>query len=914
MKNFFKYPWLIIAVIGVITVFFALRLPHAELDNNNMRFVPEDDEARVTSAYIDDTFGSSLFILVGLEPNDGSVFNPDFLRQIKAYVDRIEGIPIVGNINSIINADYITSEEDSIVVEKLVSDDFSGSAEDIAELKRRLLSWDLYRNALISDDFSATQILVPLEISSDDTGKSEIIAEYMQVRDIAHEMFGDNAAVYVTGIPVISATISEAMGADFVVLIPLVLIVVLLSLFFSFRRFTAVLLPLITVIVATVWSMGAMPLLGFKLTILSSVLPVILIAVGSAYGIHLVTHYLDDTKSIAALSREEHNELIFALIRRMVKPVFLAALTTFAGFVSFCFTRVVPIREWGFFASFGVIASFAIAITLIPALLIIRGPKPMKELRLGKKSSGDAWDTSLPRIFIAVTKKKQLSLAITALVLIVSLYGVSKVVIDNVFVEYFKPDTGIAQSDRFIREKFGGSKVVNIIMEAGNSEDLLHPDSLTAMDSLGVYLEKSVPEAGKTLAFTDLIKRINQVFNADESPIGLQTAGLKTDGGFTYEKKDDFGFGFDDANTGETGFGFGFNDEAISPGIDGNPLNAAGSVSGSDKNGLSEVYTAGKLMALFDRAISEGGRTMNAGELTDVLKRFVNYNGASYYEIPADPARYGKKNKSELGDIVSNYLVLLSGNIDSYADDPIEPTAIKMAVQLRTTGEKDTGGAITAINRYIKTHFPQNIKTTVGGSAMVESSLNTLVVESQLVSVFISLIIVFIIITISNKSVIAGFIGLISLVISILINFAVMGFLKIKLNIGTSLVASLAVGIGIDYTIHFLETYKSESRNSGGQGEFLRRVFATSGKAILINAISVGLGFAVLMLSQFIILRDLGLLIALTMLVSAFVSLTVIPILLTLLKPKFIYKEGNGPGLAIKLTTSTAFFCDLMNS
>jgi predicted RND superfamily exporter protein len=117
-----------------------------------------------------------------------------------------------------------------------------------------------------------------------------------------------------------------------------------------------------------------------------------------------------------------------------------------------------------------------------------------------------------------------------------------------------------------------------------------------------------------------------------------------------------------------------------------------------------------------------------------------------------------------------------------------------------------------------------------------------------------------------------------------------MGFTGIKLNIGTSMVASLSIGIGIDYTIHCIEAFKREYRRTGGEGDFLRRTFATSGKAILINAVSVGAGFAVLVFSQFNMLGDLGFLIALTMGTSALVSLTVIPVLLTLISPALIRK------------------------
>jgi predicted RND superfamily exporter protein len=380
------------------------------------------------------------------------------------------------------------------------------------------------------------------------------------------------------------------------------------------------------------------------------------------------------------------------------------------------------------------------------------------------------------------------------------------------------------------------------------------------------------------MGFTDLVKRINQVFNADESPDGLQP--VQTDP----PENDRFGFGFDDsAKADDFGFGFG------GFGFDDTPSRIAekpGREAVSSGEG-EKAYTQSELIALFDRAGSRF-RGMNADDLIGEMKRQVNYEGASYYEIPVDPKRYGKKTLQELQRLVSNYLVLLSGNIGDYANDPLEPTAIKATVRLRTLGMGDSQVIFREIDRYVAANFPPDVTVTVGGTTKVEGSLNNLVVQSQLISMFFSIICVFIIITISNKSLIAGCIGIAPLSISILLNFAVMGFAGIKLNLGTSMVAAVSVGVGIDYTIHCLEAYKREYRASNGQGNFLRRAFISSGKAILINAVSVGTGFAVLLLSRFVMLGDLGLLIAITMFSSALVSLTVLPAMLAVFKPKFV--------------------------
>ncbi|MCL2044543.1 MAG: efflux RND transporter permease subunit [Treponema sp.] len=875
MKKLYRYPWLIIAIIALITLFFGFQLPNAELDNNNLRFVPPDDEALETSRWIDDMFGSSFFILVGLERRYGTVFDREFLERIREYSEAIEDIPIVKEITSLITADFITFREDAIVVEKLVGSDFSGTQEEIAELRRRLLSWDMYDRALFSDDFTSTQILVPLTIDADEAGLPVITDYIMQIRDAARETFSGHATVYVTGMPVIAATVTEAMHADLKLLVPLVILVVLAVLFFSFRGFTPVVLPLLTVLISVIWAVGSMALFGVKLSVVSTVLPVILAAVGSAYGIHVMTHYLAGCSMKNNMNAEEHRELVLETVLKIRKPVFLAALTTFAGFASFCFTSVAPCREFGYFSGFGVAAAFIVAITLVPALLIIRGPRRMT-LRETTPAENAGFSGFIAVNLASIAQRKKTIFFFAVVVVAFSLYGLSKLIIDNVMVEYFRQDTDIYRSDDFIRRQFGGSKAISVVAHADSPEVTLRPDTLAAMDGLSAFLQRTVPHTGKVMGFTDLVKRINQVFNADASPDGLPVNEnfifCDEDGVCIIDFYDDFG-----AGDFPFGFGFGF-DEELSYGDTG------GTESTEDTEGY---FTQHDLIALLDKA-GNHFRGMNANDLIWELKQQINYEGASYYEIPLDPKRYGLRTPADLQRLVSNYLVLLSGNIGAYANDPLEPTAIKALVQLRTMGMEDSNAIFDEIEQYVAANFPSDVSVTLGGTTMVERSLNNLVVQSQIISMVLSIICVFIIIAVSNKSLVAGCIGIIPLSISILLNFAIMGFAGIKLNLGTSMVAAVSIGVGIDYTIHCIEAYKREYRATGGTGDFLRRVFFSSGKAIIINAVSVGAGFAVLLFSSFVMLADFGLLIAVTMFSSALVSLTVLPALLGLLKPRFV--------------------------
>jgi predicted RND superfamily exporter protein len=472
-------------------------------------------------------------------------------------------------------------------------------------------------------------------------------------------------------------------------------------------------------------------------------------------------------------------------------------------------------------------------------------------------------------------------------------WGSTKLIIDNVTVEYFKENTDIARSDRFIREKFGGSKTVNIALEADTTEALLDPKALGPMDELAATFMERNPLVGKIVGFPDMIKRINQVFNADESPLGLGSAApQQADDSFGFAGDDTFGFedDVDSADDDAFGFGFGFDDAeeftANETGVDTAIENAAGNAAL-----LASSLSTAELLAMLDTA--SGGRTdMNAKDLVRSLMRQTNYDGLAYYEIPMDPAKYGKTTDAELEGIIANYLALLSGDNTDYSNDPMEPTAIQSTVQLRTLGRNDTMEVINEITAYAEEAFPDTVRFTLGGGSMLEVALTDLMIESQLITIAFSVLMVFVIIALSNRSLSAGLICGAPILIAIFCNFAVMGVLGIKLNIGTAIIASLIVGIGIDYTIHFMDAFKFEYRarkDGDDDKDVMRRAFQSSGKAIITNAVSVGAGFAVLAFSDFQIMADLGILVAFAMIITSLLSLTVIPALLVTVRPKFIY-------------------------
>ena len=862
--SFYKHPRTMTAVISLITFFFAWQLTRVHLDNNNFRFIPKKAEARMVMNEISNRFGDEVPILVGIEREYSNILDFRFLQEVKKLSDELAKVSLVKKTVSIINTTHIEARNGDMSTSALVPENFQGKKEEILEIKKKIRDWSIYDKSLVSDDLKALQILVFLNVKNEESGTEEAMSSCKAIMKKVEAWKFRDSKTYITGMPVFSEVVNEATSHDLRVLIPLVILVVVLVLFVSFRRFSGVFLPLLTVIVSTIWAIGAMGLFSVPLSILSTVLPVILIAVGSAYGIHVINSYYDEARKERNLNKEEHKTLVIEAISEVIHPVLLATITTFAGFFSFCFTSVAPIFEFGLFSSLGILFAFFISITLIPSILIIRGPKKIapREDLIVEGIDFSKIDSFLARTFVVITDHKRSVMIFAFAAIILSFFGIRRLNIDNVFMEYFEQDVSVVKSDAFIREKFGGSKLLNIVVSSEKEGRVVSSEVLKVCDELSLYLTKEVKDVGKVTSLIELVKRVNQVYNADENPEGIKVPDT------VLEETSDFGDFGDDADNLVT------EEEVVS------------------HYSEEKIYTQGELLEMLHSIVCEReGRHISADEVFTELSKKVNYNGLSYYEIPTSIKKYGKNKTEELDAIIQDYIKLLAGNLDGMIDNTYNPKALKINVQLRTVGQKDTDKVLQVINEFIETNFPKDIDVKIGGSVLVEKSLNNLVVQSQLISVSISLVIVFLILSIYYKSLLAGIIGVIPLVISILMNFAFMGFFKIKLNIGTAMVASFAIGIGIDYTIHYLAAYQKEIAKHDTEDSFLYATFLGSGKAILFNATSVGLGFAVLTFSKFNMLSELGFLIALIMVTSSLGSLTVLPTLLTIIKPKFFHKN-----------------------
>ena len=953
IKRMLKCSWLVIAICAAITVFFGWQLKNIKIENTSRTFMPKDDESYQFMLKTEKDFGSMLALGILLETRGDSILSPEYIGIIQKITDRITEIEFVESVDSLTNIDYIFGEvsedgEGTLRANSLLGEDgeYTGSQEDMRMIKRKIIDWEeMYNRVVVNDSFTAAQLVVSLT-ASDETGEelssavqNSILAAIQKVCD--EELEGSSLAVRYYGDPVMSHDARDFLISDLVKLIPFVAIIVLLSLYFSFHTWSGTLLPLVTVLVSTVWSVGILSFLKLPFTIIGSMIPVCLIACGSAYGIHVMTHYYIGLDRIQGeVTKENHAGAIEFALKDVWIAVLLASITTIAGFISNVSSPLRPLRSFSVFAASGVAFSLILSVTLIPAILYITPLKTVgkhwknknhltakikmrleKELlRRGGKSATEAQGHTLYSIYHFFAGTRPRLIVFMMMIVLLSVVGLKKLLVDTAMVNYFPETSKFRQDLAYVDDRLAGTNSMFLVVQgnefteeellayeqssssdsassdfdfggtdfdfAGSDFDfgdgsasaasdfdfggasdssggdfdfgesaeiekpkkyhsLTNPEILKAVDDMQNYLElHHSDEIGKIISFTTFIKRMNQVMHV---PVG----------------------------------------------------NEAGTYAAALNKNVSMQEL---LSMLSDAYAAAGGEGSNANEVVYELEKRLNYAGLGYYEIPYDVSKYPVASREELSDLVTQYLYLLSSDkITNFADDMTNPKAIRIQIQLKSHSTVETGKLIDEIDDYVKKYFPKGYTVTPTGAATLENTMSHLVINSQMVSIVFSLVMVFIIIALSFKSGWAGLIGAIPLGLVILLNFMVMGFAGIRLDLCTSIVSSIAIGVGIDYTIHFMETYRVQRALTDDLEEVTKNTFKTSGRGILTNAIAVGLGFCVLLFSRFIILRYIGALVAVVMFTSSTLAMTVIPGLLNAFDPKFMWSKEQKEAYAKKI-------------
>ena len=358
----FHRPKSILFLIFLLTGFFAYHAQHIRLDSSVESLLPKGDAEK---AYYDEVralFGSDEVGVVGIVTDN--IYTQRVLEKITRLTEQIGQIPEVKNVISLTNApDIITSvaKESTLLVP-----DVKLPHAAAAELKKKLLDQPIYLKNLVSADGRAAAINIFFENLGDDEFFRRGIDDKIQAL-VARENGPEK--LYYTGLPHFKVYSTRAMWGDLAFFVPCTLLLTVAMLFLSFRSLRGVLLPVLTVVVSLIWTLGLMVLMGSSLSLGNMSLPPLIIVLGTAYSLHIVAEYYEEARPGRSV-----NEVVLATVRGTNAPLFLAAFSTVLGFLSLIVNRIVSIRELGLYASIGISLAFVLSIVFVPALLIVLPP------------------------------------------------------------------------------------------------------------------------------------------------------------------------------------------------------------------------------------------------------------------------------------------------------------------------------------------------------------------------------------------------------------------------------------------------------------------------------------------------------------------------------------------------------------
>jgi len=860
MINQKKKDRLILLFLLLVTAAAIIQIPKIKVDGSSDIFIPEDHIVTTINNRIEEEFGSMDSIILGIQVNFGSVLEPEVLNLINTLTIELEALSEVDSVMSLTNTDYIKSSADGMEVVPLLEE---LSSEGINLLKERLTDWqDVYIGNFISEDNKLAVIILQPEKGGGDH-ENQIIYEH--IKNLTYQYHSANITFPVAGMPIIKEEISNSILSDLSYLIPVVVFLILVILFISFRRWEGVLYPLLSLAIACLWALGLMGALKITFTMASMLVPILLLVVGSAYGIHLMSHFYEElSRHSGFLSYDDVCQMLDRGIQNIKLSVILAGATTAGGFISQLSSPLGPFRAFGILSALGVVFSQITMFLLIPALLRFQYRKGIDTEKYHKEEKLEVRSRT-PAVFILFEKiarnGKAPVILFSALLLIMTIAVLPRMNVGINMIKFFKKDSAMVQDTKVFNDNLGGTGMVSILIEAPEKGDILNPLFLKKVELFEEYIQNRNETVGGVQTLVPNIKRINKIMNYDQIP---------------YEEKEEtesFDFFGDNSLFGEEDSFVDIEEINLMP-------------LASDQN--YETYSIEDTAARLNQALLDAGPDPDADELIKSFLAQSNYQGAAFDEIPLDPAKYGLSSEEELQNLLSQYLVLYSGSLNMIINDSLEPDSTLLTIQVTDEDTKVLDKLMDDIDRYWEHYLDGGWNYSVGGGASIGYALSSLVTRSQLYSLIGALIIVFIIVSLMFRSLLGGIIGMIPVVFGIIGIFLFMILFNFNLDIVTSLLAALAIGIGVDYAIHFINAYKRCRKDR--EKNALNAVYRTTGKAIFINATSVAAGFMGLLISRFVPIQQLGILFSVSMFFACMSSLIVLPMVLEHFKPKFLDK------------------------
>ena len=546
-----KNPKIVFVLLIVAIFSFGYYSKDFRLDASSETLLIEGDPDLAYLQEISERYGSKEFLILTYTPNEGMVTDSS-INNLLSLKYKIQSLNWVHSVITLLDVPLL-SNSDSPLQERLES--FKTLKDEGVDKNRgfkEILNSPVFRNFVISENGNTSGIIVNIKENKkleniENLSKAKIEAYKDKTKKQNHEnileirqviqSYGDVGKIYLGGIPMIADDMMTFIKSDIIVFGLGVLLFIIATLWFVFKKLIWIIVPISSCLFSVVIMMGFLGILGWKVTVISSNFIALMLILTMAMNIHMSTRFLQLRKDFPS---KNNFEIISLTTNKMFWPIIYTVFTTVFAFLSLIFSGIKPIIDFGWMMTFGLITSFIITFTLLPTLLNFVS---IKNISI-KKEQESKITTFLGSISL---NNKNSIFGITGIVIILSIIGISKLEVENSFINYFNKDTEIYKGMKLIDEELGGTTPLEIILKFpvtekkessteddefddwDNEEDTnddkywFTKDKIDKISSVHNYLD-SLPQIGKVLSFSSIIEVATQLNN--NKPLGTLEMGV----------------------------------------------------------------------------------------------------------------------------------------------------------------------------------------------------------------------------------------------------------------------------------------------------------------------------------------------------------------------------------------------------
>jgi predicted RND superfamily exporter protein len=501
----------VVVAMLAMTGFWGSQLPALRVEIDPDANLPQDHPYIRALKTLEDTFGEKNLVVIGIFPKNGTIYSAPFLAKLQHITRRVAEVPgLIRSTYLSIPAPLVKSIEgdgETLLVRQVLEGTATTAAK-IAEVRRRLHANSFYLGTIVAKDDSAAAIIANFRLSPEMPGYPEIQNRLDQVLSEENDGTFD---VYFGGTVALNAGLARITERT-VLLFPVALLIIALLHYEAFRTIQGMVLPVLTAILAVVWSLGLMGFLRIPLDPFNTTTPILILAVAAGHAVQILKRYYEEYERY----RDAHVAVRVAVAK--VGPVMLTAGVIAAlSFFSLTAFRTAVIRNFGLLAGFGILATLLVELTLTPALRAIL-PAPQRDELAREARSGRLLASILGRLAAFVSARPGTVVAASLLVIAVAAVGAARIHVDTTFKRQFPRGHPVRLADDILGRTFSGTNTLVFLVEGPVEGALNDPAALTAIEGLQRFVETD-PDVGKTLSILDYVKEMQRALNGGRAEI-----------------------------------------------------------------------------------------------------------------------------------------------------------------------------------------------------------------------------------------------------------------------------------------------------------------------------------------------------------------------------------------------------------